>query len=273
MARFGFSRLRHHRVYRYWLLSGLLLLIWLLCSGEAYGGVISDRLQNFPNWSDKPLTKSALGDLVYPDWMAGTWEMTSTLVEAAAPLAPTIKTPGFEGNLELLDQPITCLVRFTPKLSSLTRSFLIQPRFAQEEIVADRAFNGLSLARAYLGEDAVKDVKIDPRNPNRQLTVLQGDRQLESTVTGRAVEPAGETRFLTTEVFQQVFRGIPKPYFNEVETTTDYRKVQGNQPTIIANQVTAVYLSPQDPKYFQAANQPIALYRYELKFIPPTSNS
>lgn len=54
--------------------------------------------------------------------------------------------------------------------------------------MADRAFNGLNMAQAYLGEAAVKAVKVDPNNPNRQLTLLEQGRQLESTVTGRATE-------------------------------------------------------------------------------------
>lgn len=250
------------RVRRNWLWLFLLALVWLLCSGDAYAGALSDRLATFPDWNSKPPTKPAAGDLVYPDWMAGTWEMTSTLVDLSAPLAPEIETPGFESNKSLLNEPITCEVRFEPRLTSYTKSFLLQPRLAQEEIVADRAFNGLSLAEAYLGEQAVKNVKVDPDNPNRQVTFLRGDRQLESTVVSRAVEEPSATAFLTTEVFQQIFRGTSQPYLNEVETTTAYHFIDDDH--IEADQVTAIYLSPQDPNYFKARNQPVALYRYRL---------
>ena len=34
---------------------------------------------------------------------------------------------------------------------------------------------------------------------------------------------------------------------------------------IEANQITAIYLSPQDPNYFLVANHPVALYRYQLE--------
>jgi hypothetical protein len=250
-------------VRRNWFWFVLLVLVWLLCSGDAYAGALSDRLATFPDWNSKPPTRPATGDLIYPDWMAGTWEMTSTLVDLTAPFAPEIKTPGFESNKSLLNEPITCEVRFEPRMTSYTKSFLLQPRLAQEEIVADRAFNGLSLAEAYLGEQAVKNVKVDPDNPNRQVTFLRGDRQLESTVISRAVEAPSATEFLTTEVFQQIFRGTAQPYLNEVETTTAYHFIDDDY--IEADQVTAIYLSPQDPNYFKARNQPVALYRYKLE--------
>ncbi|MBE7381246.1 MAG: hypothetical protein F6J95_007530 [Leptolyngbya sp. SIO1E4] len=262
------SRRSLKRVRRNLFWFSLLLLVWLLCSGQAAAGVLSDRLAAFPNWTGKPPTQTSQGDLTYPDWLAGTWNMTSTLEELLAPLAPDLITPGFDSNQSMLNQPVTCKVRFEPRITSMTKSFLLQPRLAQEEIVADRAFNGLSLARAYLGEQTVKAVKVDPHNPNRQLTILQGDRQLESTVIGRAVEVASDQDFVTTEVFQQVFRGAESPYFNEVETTTAYHNLDGNDPAIEADQITAIYLSPQDADYFKAPNQPIALYRYRLEFTP-----
>lgn len=54
--------------------------------------------------------------------------------------------------------------------------------------------------------------------------------------------------FITTEVFQQLFKGV-QPYFNEVESTTAYQLLANL--AMEANQVTAVYLSPQDPDYFK----------------------
>ena len=64
------------------------------------------------------------------------------------------------------------------------------------------------------------------------------------------------------------FKGGSRPYFNTVESTTAYQKLSTSSPTITADQVTAVYLSPQDPDYFAAGSQPVALYRYLLEFYP-----
>ncbi|MFM7907378.1 MAG: DUF6816 family protein, partial [Microcystis sp.] len=51
----------------------------------------------------------------------------------------------------------------------------------------------------------------------------------------------------------------------EVETTTSYQLLSPNK--ILGDQVTAIYLSPQSPDYFQAPNRPVALYRYRLELL------
>ncbi|MEA5451403.1 hypothetical protein VB780_22685 [Leptolyngbya sp. CCNP1308] len=263
----------------------LLLTVWLLCSGQAQavGRSLADRIATFPQESRKPTLPAAKGDLVYPDWLRGEWQLTSTLVDLAAPLAPDLVTPGFEGNQAQVGLPVTCPVRFVTAQRSwggtLGRSQrLIPVAKGAPQTVADRAFNGLSLARAYLGDATVKVVKVDPHNPNRQVTLLTGNRQLESTVTARAFETAAADEFVTIERFQQVFRGgVAVPYFNEVETTTAYRRaddgsegpVSGHR--VLADQVTAVYLSPQDPDFLKAQNRPVALYRYQLELVRDSS--
>lgn len=286
----------------------LTLLLW--GNDSAIAGVLSDRFAQFPDWDSKPPVQVAegdLGDLVYPEWMAGTWQVNSTLVDLVAPLAPQLVTPGFESNRQYLHQPVNFLVKFgepTYKSDRRQPKLLPIPVVNTTEnhtnhsknnplVVADRAFNGLNIAKAYLGDDAIVSVKVDPENPNRQITGLRGDRQLVSVVTGRlsetvALDPSpaplippfpplkgGSQRnvlldeFIGTEITQQIFQGKTEIYLNEVETTTRYQ-VQ-NSGNISADQITAIYLSPQDPDYFKAAGRPVALYRYELELLPVES--
>jgi hypothetical protein len=230
---------------------------------------LSDRLAHYPNWQHKPTTQAAQGDLTYPEWFTGDWQLESTLVSLEAPLAPAITTPGFEGNRAELNHPIAFPVRFVSANLPQSQSFKSQsfiPRRNTVGIVADRAYNGMSIAKAYLGADRVQSVQVDPTNPNRQLTILKGNRQLESTITDRAIEQPESDRFITTELFQQVFRGTDQPYLNQVETTTDYHHQTDPARPITADQITAIYLAPNDPYYFQAGDSPVALYRYKLVF-------
>jgi hypothetical protein len=258
-----------------------LLMFWFCWTGTAQANFLAERVAAFPQWESKPAVKPATGDLVYPDWFSGTWTMTSTLVDLVAPLAPEIVTPGFESNRQYLNQPIASQVRFVP-ISDLSANSANLPfslplkSLTKAPIVADRAFNGLNLARAYLGDRAVLSVKLDPGSPNRQITTLREGRELISVVTGRAVETPSLDEFITTELFQQVFRGLPQPYLNQVETTTAYQHHPSKNPSITADQITAIYLSPQDPQFFKlggspveaARDRPVALYRYRLELAP-----
>lgn len=245
------------------------MLLLLLGDNEAQAEELAEHLAKFPQWEKLTSVKPAEGDLVYPNWIAGKWKVTSTLVDLAAPLAPDIVTPGFEGNRQQLNQPVSFVVRFVktqPRISSL--KIFPQIGYKSPILVADRAFNSLNLARAYLGDEAVLLVKVDPDSPNRQITFLRSSRQLVSIVTARATETTPDGKFITTEVFQQLFKGGSRPYFNSVESTTAYHKLPISNPAIEADQVTAVYLSPQDPDYFKAGSRPVALYRYRLEFFP-----
>jgi hypothetical protein len=248
-----------------------LALVLLVCGSEVQAGQLIDRLAAFPHWEGKPpVTAAENRDLIYPVWMAGNWQVTSTLVEQVAPLAPEVVTPGFESNRRHLNEPVSFEVRFhaatkdslLPKIQ--TKTHLNKP----DRIVADRAFNGLNIAKAYLGEKAIKSVKVDPNSPNRQITTLRTGRQLTSIVTGRASETPTPDQFVATEISNQVFRGTERPYFNQVETTTKYQQLLLPSLTIEADQITAVYLSPQDADYFKALNRPVALYRYQLQLVP-----
>ncbi|WP_390883096.1 DUF6816 family protein [Kovacikia minuta] len=254
------------------------LVFWFWGIGAIQAASLADRVAIFPQWESKPALQSAEGDLAYPDWFKGTWKMTSTLVELVAPLAPEIVTPGFESNRQYLNQPIATQVRFVPanalapRGAGLPLSFPLKS-LVKSPIVADRRFNGLNLARAYLGDRAVLSVTVDPSSPNRQITTLPEGRELISVVVGRAVEAPNSDQFITTELFQQVFRGMPQPYLNQVETTTAYYHQPTESSSITAEQMTAIYLSPQDPLFFKSkgdltqtvGDRPIALYRYRLE--------
>ncbi|MEO0377551.1 MAG: DUF6816 family protein [Cyanobacteria bacterium P01_A01_bin.17] len=224
---------------------------WDSRNGDALAGPLADRLDQFPNWKSRPPLKPAQGNLQYPDWFQGRWQVTSTLTALEAPLAPEIVTPGFADQEQYLEQPVVFDVRFGSEDAS------------GAAIVADQAYNSRSLITAYLGDDSVQNVTVDPKDPTRQVTRLRGDRKLTSVISDRATE-SSTAEFITSELFQQIFSSASQIYVNQVENTTDYRLTSAEKPQIEAEQVTAIYLSPQDPQYFKAGNRPVALYRYHL---------
>ncbi|WP_309738003.1 DUF6816 family protein [Chamaesiphon sp. OTE_20_metabat_361] len=254
------------------------IAIWCGSIQISLAGDLSDRVARYPDWNAQPKVALHEGELSYPEWFRGRWMANSTLLEQIAPLAPEIVTPGFESNRQYIDKPIEFTVQFiqTDPNKNLKSSLLNLPKLKSNlptpKIVADRAFNGLNITTAYLGAANVKSVKIDPQNPTKQITQLTQDRQLEAFVTGFDLEAPAPNRFISTEVSQQVFRTTATIYLNTVETTTSYQFSATPIPKITATQISAIYLSPQDPDYFRSrgkqGDRPVALYKYRLELIP-----
>ncbi|AFY91861.1 DUF6816 family protein [Chamaesiphon minutus] len=257
------------------ILTGICAIVILWCGSQsALAGMLSDRLAQYPNWDARSILGRSEGELTYPEWFRGRWIATSTLVEQIAPLAPAIVTPGFESNRQYIDKPIEFTVQFVPRDPTKDVKFSplnlpkLQSNLPAPQIIADRAFNGLNIAAAYLGAANVKSVKIDPQNPTKQITQLTQDRQLEAFVTGFDLEIPAPDRFISTELSQQVFRTSATIYLNTVETTTSYQYSATPIPKITATQISAIYLSPQDPDYFGTRGRAVALYKYRLNLLP-----
>jgi hypothetical protein len=254
------------------------IAICLSISPSALAGKLSDRIDRFPNWAGAAQVTQHEGELSYPEWFEGRWQATSTLLEQIAPLAPEVVTPGFESNRQYIDKPIEFTVQFVPNQPAKVAKFspLNLPRLKSKlpapQILADRAFNGLNIATAYLGAANVTSVKIDPQNSTKQITQLTQDRELEAFVTGFDLETAQSNQFVSTELSQQIFRTSSTIYLNIVETTTSYQFSPTPTPSITATQISAIYLSPKDPDYFRTIDKlqsrPVALYKYRLSLVP-----
>ncbi len=245
-----------------WLTTILLVLGSLWFAPEAMATSLPQRIAEFPRWSlATGLIKE--GDLTYPGWFAGEWTATSILRQQVAPLAPNVVTPGFERNKVNIDRPYSFQVRFGSATNTVAPGITVAARNSVL-ITSDRTFNGEQIANAYLGANAVKSIQTINQPQVIQITQLQNGTELRSTVSGYLSESIGLDNFASTEIDQQVFQG-KTTYLNTVETATNYHLV--NQYKITAEQVTAIYLSPQDPDYFRAWQRPVALYRYTLELL------
>jgi hypothetical protein len=241
----------------------LVAYCWLMVNvSPVWAGEIEHRLAAFPRWS-APTKLLTNGELTYPEWFAGEWQVTSTLKEQIAPLAPQIVTPGFDRNQTNIDRPYQFRVRFGSETTIVAAGISVSQDISQQlvaSIKSDRSFNGQQIATAYLGKNAVESIQVVKFPQLQQITKLTSGTQLTSVMTGYQSE-TGTQRFVATELNQQIFQGTTI-YLNTVETTTSYQLLPSGD--ITARQVTAIYLSPQDPEYFHALQQPVALYRYDL---------
>lgn len=250
---------------KYRLIIILLIIFGLVSfnSSLALAESVTERFSSYPDWHHKPFLEEHEGDIYYPEWLQGTWNVNSILTEQIAPLAPNLVTPGFESNRRYLQQPITFQVRFQSQSISASIRWPLPPlSSATSAVVADRQFNGLQIARAYLGNLGVLSIQTDRKNPTSLTTILPQQRKLISTMIGHSQISPSTHQFIATELTQQQFKVDAGLFINEVETTTAYRFINSEQ--IKAEQITAIYLSPQDPNYFKSLNQPVALYRYQL---------
>lgn len=253
------------------LLIFLLLLNLIFNTSPVKAETLTERIATYPNWQDKLELPTPQQDLIYPHWFAGKWQVRSQLVEQIAPLAPDFVTPGFDNNQQYLNEDIQFKVKFIPSFPVAENKGFIPSLVNTNQvpiIIADRQFNSLQITQAYL-KDRQENQKpleikviVNPKNANEQMTEISADNQLVSTIIGRKQETISETEFLTSELTRQFFRRPFSVYLNLVETTTKYQLI--NSRTIKADQFTAIYLSPEDPDYFQAKNQPVALYHYLL---------
>lgn len=227
---------------------------------------LETRIQEYPHWNYQLSLAKPEKELIFPSWFEGEWNVTSTLREQIAPLAPKFKTPGFDENQIYLNKEINFNVKFIPTILTPKNNNFI-PNLSPKEtiIIPDRIFNGLSIALAYLGEGNVQNVMINSNNPNEQITKFREENELISTVIGRGQETPSANDFITSEITRQFFRRGNSVYLNLVETTTQYHFI--NEKTIEGKQVTAIYLSPKDPDYFIAFNRPVALYYYTLTLV------
>ena len=247
------------------ILLSLLLVINILFINptSAFAITLENRINSYPQWNSKLNLPQPDRDLIFPDWFEGKWEVSNILKEQIAPLAPRFKTPGFDQNEAYIDREILFDVQYIPTIEiPKQENFLPSIVNKKPIIIADRAFNGKSIAQAYLGKENVDKVIINSRNSTEQITNFSSENQLISTIVGRQQQTINDNKIITSEITRQFFRRPQSVYLNFVESTTEYELI--NPQLIKGRQISAIYLSPEDPDYFLAIDKPVALYYYEL---------
>jgi hypothetical protein len=246
-------------------IGAIAILFW---TNPAQAGTLAERLAAFPTWPAAQQLQTK-GELTYPQWLAGEWVVTSTLVDRIAPFAPQIVPPSFQRSQSELDRPTTFRVRFGSTTTNVSAGISVNQKSSSSKILIDRVFNIEQIANTYLGANAIQKIRSFQTPEVVQVTELRDGTILTAKVTGYRSETPFDRlkaapiadRFIATEIQQQLIAG-QRSTANTIETLTSYHRL--DPQNIQADQITATYLSPQDPSYFQAAGQPVILYRYQL---------
>jgi hypothetical protein len=196
---------------------------------------LEQRLFAWPAWSlPAPLPRPGRRDLVWPSWFVGEWQVSSAEADGAGPT-------------------LSWRARFRAD--------------GQGGAVADRAYNASAIGRAVLGAELLS-VADDPANPNRQLSRLAGERQLETTVVGRRSTRPDSRSFLADELSLQVLHGPGEPRIQRVEVLGRWRL--GDDGGIDGEQWQASYRSPAEG--LAAEGQRQRHLRLRLSPLPPGSD-
>ena len=212
-------------------LLALLIGITILMSGApAWASPLSERVDQWPAWSlPGPLKRpSSKGDLIYPDWFEGLWEVNSIDVDAPE------------------DAPLTHQARFV--------------RDRRGRLVSDRSFNALAIGKALLGDQLLR-VEDDPETANRQIAKLKGDQRLETTVTGRQQEKLDSATFLADELVLQIMHAPGPPRLSRIETLSRYSRCGDD---ICADQWQGRYAPPGET----LRNPALDHHHFRLRFKP-----
>lgn len=139
-------------------------------------------------------------------------------------------------------------------------------------------FNYKNLIDSTLGYAAVSQVLYDGgREPNRCSIVFEQGRtrnaeRIELFANARACEVVTPDIYLTSEASRQVtfspstLSTVARQAVTEYQTFATHRRQSDG--TIRSNLLTAAYLDPQDPNFFKAVDQPVAVYSHDIKFTP-----
>lgn len=209
---------------------------------------------------------------VYPEFMRGTWKMKASFNGFLFPsktiprdkLTKNVLVPGFQKCSIAGVADVGTSAAYTWSVDAATG-------------LADITANLESQIDAYLGYKAVASVDYKAsKNPNRvsvdfvdyktinaeRIELFCNARESELVVGG------DKTVFVCSEYVRQVTFGTGQDVGVPRQVVTNYAHFWTWKPvadgSIQGNLLTAAYLDPQDPMYFDEPSKPVAVYSHSL---------
>jgi len=195
-------------------------------------------------------------DVFYPSYFRGTWNSSSICTSIVAPLS--IASFGGQRVYDQALQDVGVTLNYLSRFVTSTMS--------EEDVVADRLFNVLSIAKASMGEESILDSKQPDVDLARRLHLTVSPAQDQGSLFDIDLIPtdriftdnSDKDTFAVLERTTQLIsvridalsRNPPPPRRKEIETTTVYKRKSDD--VVEATQRTATFLSMADPRFKKA---------------------
>lgn len=221
------------------------------------------------------------GPQFYPDFMHGDWSVTMKFRGFLFPstsipkekLVANVAIPGFQKlSIATVGDVGREVTNYQMSIDKSTK-------------LEDRKLSLATSINGHLGYDAVREVIYDPKdNPNRISIDFIPNRtrnanRIELFCNGRESElvaaeesASGQTVFLCAEYIRQVTFGLSQEFGVARQVVGNYGhfwtwrspRNDASSGTITGNLLTAAYLDPQDPMFFEEPSKPVVVYSHDL---------
>ena len=213
---------------------------------------------------------------VYPKFMKGEWDVSLKFAGYLFPsktiskddIVKNVNIPGFQ----------KCSIA---SIADVGRELTTYRMKIKENGTEDRAQTLAETIDAHLGYKAVQDVLYDPsNNPNRISIDFQKNRtrnaeRVELFCNARESElvknPANDALdiFVNSEYIRQVTFSLSQEFGVARQVVGNYAhfwtwKENDGGKTMTGNVLTATYLDPQDPMFFNEPAKPVSVYSHQI---------
>ena len=228
-------------------------------------------------------------ELYYAPFLFGSWNVTATLKRKLYPYGPdfvpsrSLVEGSPRNRQEAVGDSTTYELRFFSTLADTVANQVtvnLGLGVPQPKIIADRAFDAISISRAYRQLTPVQDVEWNPSNDPTRLSLSfgagplaedmrpLGQRRGEVYITARDSEESGDSVFCACERSRSVTLAPGNAIVSDTESTTEYRLLEPN--TIAATSRIAVYLTPNPNSregvlWQQVGGKAVAFFDYDIE--------
>jgi len=251
-----------------------LLSTWLASTSKSDASDLLKRLEKRdPEALSKPLMPSIVAipvpQQVYPDWLEGTWDVSCKFSGYLLPVKQLskeqimrdVEIPGFQ----------KLSIALLPDVGSSASFQKFFRRRADGKVVEDRTASFTSLIDSYAGSPTVKSVTCTNDRDSVEFIPrkTRNAERIELFSSSRDSEAAGDI-FVCSDYVRQVTYSLSKQFGVARQVVGEYQHFwtfrRKADTEVTANLLTAAYLQPQDPLFFQAPSKPVVVYSNDYIF-------